>query len=248
MNPVTVKVANWLPSLALVGLILWLARLQQPVLAVALVLVVEGYAAWRTAGRSWAGQVAASQRWLLSLSMAVLIVLSPGFGGQAVLAAAFLAGRVWLVPRRGEERSGLILAAVNQLAALSAIFLAAGVWRVPTGLVVILTWATSWLVATGLLARYRDPAAPALAAAWALVAAQCAWVFSLWLVNYIVLDGLLVVPQPAVVLTAIAYCLAGIYVSHRQGSLSRSRLVEYLMIGLVVLVVVALGTKWNGLI
>ena len=83
---------------------------------------------------------------------------------------------------------------------------------------------------------------------WALIAAECAWVFWLWLVNYVIFNGFLIVPQAALVLTALGYCLAGIYTSHRRSQLSRARLVEYLMIALIMLVVVIAGTKWNGVI
>jgi hypothetical protein len=67
-------------------------------------------------------------------------------------------------------------------------------------------------------------------------------------VQYILLNGWVIVPQAAIVLTALGYCLGGIYVSHRRSQLSRSRLVEYLMIGLVLLAIVIAGTKWNGVI
>ncbi len=141
-----------------------------------------------------------------------------------------------------------VVAVLTQFLALDALFMAASVWHWPTLAIVVLTWGISWLVATRALSDYSDRAATALAATWALVAAECAWVFSLWLVNYIVLGGILIVPQAAVVLSALGYCMGGIYASHRASQLSRNRLVEYLLIGLFLLAIVIAGTKWNGII
>jgi hypothetical protein len=54
------------------------------------------------------------------------------------------------------------------------------------------------------------------------------------------------VPQPALVLVALAYCMGSIYTSAKQGKLSFSRLVEYLVIGLILVGMVIMGTSWRG--
>jgi uncharacterized membrane protein YdfJ with MMPL/SSD domain len=104
------------------------------------------------------------------------------------------------------------------------------------------------MVTRFVLAAYDDAAVSVLAVTWGLIAAECGWVFSLWQVQYILLNGWFIVPQAAIVLTALGYCLGGIYISHRRSELSRSRLLEYLMIGLALLAIVIAGTKWNGVI
>jgi hypothetical protein len=79
-----------------------------------------------------------------------------------------------------------------------------------------------------------------------LVAAEVAWVLQLWLFTYTTAGGYILVPQPALILTALAYCFGSVYWSQRQGTLSKGRLTEYLLIGLVLIVIVAVGTSWRG--
>jgi hypothetical protein len=67
-----------------------------------------------------------------------------------------------------------------------------------------------------------------------------------WLFTYTTAGGYLLVPQPALVLTALAYVFGSIYVAQREGKLSRGRLTEYLLIGLILIAIVAIGTSWRG--
>ena len=93
----------------------------------------------------------------------------------------------------------------------------------------------------------RQPAETlVLAATWALVAAEIAWVLQAWLVTYVVAGQTLLVPQPVLVLTGVAYCFGSIFAAQRRGRLSRGRLLEYMTVGLVVLVIVVVGTSWRA--
>lgn len=136
----------------------------------------------------------------------------------------------------------------NQLLMFWAIFSAAAIWSWHPLAVIGLSWLASFGSTYSLLSEIGERAAKALAAAWALVVAQLAWVFSLWLVNYVYAGGRLIVPQAAIVMTALGYCFGGIYFAHRQNSLSWGRLMEYLLIGLSLMVIVIAGTKWSGTI
>jgi hypothetical protein len=98
----------------------------------------------------------------------------------------------------------------------------------------------------GVVYRRGERAAGVMAATWGVVAVEIAWVLELWLFTYTSSGGYLLVPQPALILSALAYCFGSIYLSQRQGSLSRGRLTEYLLIGLILIAIVITGTPWRG--
>jgi hypothetical protein len=212
------------------------------------VTALEVYRVWAQGEGFLAHATFQSPFWLVSLSLPVLLILNPHLVSQLVLTAAFVAWRIGLRTWQHDPEKALGIGAVTQFVSLAAIFGAAAVQRLPGLIVIILAWVASWLVATRTLQMHGERAASALAATWALIVAECSWVFSLWLVTYILPGGYVIVPQPAVVLTALGYCLAGIYAAHRKSQLTRMRLIEYLIVGLLLMSIVIAGTKWNGII
>jgi len=68
----------------------------------------------------------------------------------------------------------------------------------------------------------------------------------LWLITYTMRGGYVLVPQPALILTALSYVFGSVLASSRQGNLSRARLAEYMLIALVLVVIVVIGTSWRG--
>lgn len=217
-------------------------------LALLVIAAAELYRARRRGYMNSPGLIHASSVWLASLSAVVFIGLQANHITQVVLALVYGVWRWWLIHYQHDEKHALGVAGVTALASLSAIYLAAAVWHLSGFIIVALTWAACWLVGMRMLEGTEDRAKPVLVSAWSLIAAECAWLFSLWLVTYIILNGLLLLPQAAVVITALGYCLSGIYLSHKRSQLSRARLVEYLLVGLVLLVVVIAGTKWSSVI
>jgi hypothetical protein len=127
-----------------------------------------------------------------------------------------------------------------------ALFLMAYIWRVPRPLMLVLIWGAVYVTSYQALAQRGERAAGVLAAAWALVATEASWVFLTWLISYIVPGNYLVVPQPALVLTALAYCFGNIFLAQRGGSLNRARFTEYMLIGLILIWIVIAGTPWRG--
>ncbi len=133
-----------------------------------------------------------------------------------------------------------------QAVAFEALFLMAAVWHTPRPVLLALIWITVYATTYQLLAGRQERAAGLLAAAWALAATEAAWVFLTWLVSYIAPGQYIIVPQPTLVLTALAYCFGNIYAAQRRGLLNRSRLTEYLLIGLILIWIVIAGTPWRG--
>jgi hypothetical protein len=241
----TQLIANVILGLALY----YFGRYYAAFLPVVIALGFEAYRLGRQPAENWLELlISDSSLWLVTLSTALLVALLPRLVTQLVLVAALVGWRVWIELGTVRPIAQLAVAGITQFVTLWAIFLAQSVWHWPTILVLGLVWGSCWMVTRFVLAAYDDAAVSVLAVTWGLIAAECGWVFSLWQVQYILLNGWFIVPQAAIVLTALGYCLGGIYISHRRSELSRSRLLEYLMIGLALLAIVIAGTKWNGVI
>jgi hypothetical protein len=183
---------------------------------------------------------------LVGLSVVLIIALSPRAITQVAVAGLYAVWRVWWSGEGSDRPAGLTNLLVMQAVVFEALFLMAAVWRTPNVLVIALVWLGAYLSVYTVLARRGDRVAGVMAATWALVAAQISWVLLWWLFTYTLGGGYILVPQPALILTALAYCFGSIYVSQRAGSLSRGRLTEYLLIGLILIAVVVIGTSWRG--
>ena len=198
-------------------------------------------------GRVWQDQ--ASQV-LMGAGIAMVIATSPRFVTQAVATVLYVAWRTWWMGESRSQNSKFDLP--NLLVVLAvlyeALFLMAAVpaFRMPFWLVLGLVWIASYAAVQAVLARRGERMAQVMAATWALLCAEISWVLLIWLSTYTLTGGYLLVPQPALVLTALAYCFGSIYVSQRAGKLSRGRLTEYLLIGLILIAVVITGTSWKG--
>jgi hypothetical protein len=155
---------------------------------------------------------------------------------------------VWRIfGRLAENEQARTLAfGFSQISVLIAIFTIAAIWRLPSIVSLAIVWLTAYALSIDFL-RYRDDSsADVLALAWALMATQLSWIFTLWAVMYVLPGNIFVIPQAAVVISGIGYCCLSIYLAHNRSRLSRARLAEYLIIGLSILMIVIAGTKWNG--
>lgn len=182
------------------------------------------------------------------LSAALLIALYPRALSQIAIALAYAGWRYWLVQVRANSSAQIAATLVNQILIFESLFLMAAIWQPSRVLTLILLWVASFGLVYALLKTRDDRSAAVLAAAWALVVCEAAWVFLAWLVSYVIAGGYVVVPQPTIVLGGLAYCAGSIYLAQRQGRLSRTRLSEYLAITLVLIVIVIVGTGWRGTI
>lgn len=238
---------RFVPSLALVGIVVWLSINQQPIVGAIVVAIA--------CARKWfIGRSGEGSDWLKvtpfligGMSFLVIIALHTNLAVQIILGAAFWLFWVWLA-ESASSKGVLAIAAVNQLLLCSAVFLAASLWQWPSGAVVGIMWAGSFLIADRVFEYSKERARLVMSASWALVVAELSWVFELWQVNYILPGGWLAIPQAAIVIIALAYSLGSIYLAHTLSHLSRRRLAEYIVISMVVIVIVLSGTKWNGVI
>lgn len=251
MSPKTFFVT--LLQLGLAGSVLLLSHYQYAWVAAILVLMPTAIT-WYQGGRTRKALLLGSPSAVIGLSVVILVALSREPLSQSVfpvttqvgLSVFYAAWLMWLRQLRLRGRSTLAVVGVQQFVGVSAIFLATAFWHWPEIVTVALTWAVVMVTTYWYLQVTEERASTILSAAWALVAAEIAWILSSWQVNYILFDGGLIIPQAALVITGVGYCFANIYHTHTQKRLSRRRLLEYVVIAGLVLAVVIAGTHWNG--
>jgi hypothetical protein len=215
-------------------------------LALGIVLVAELWPArWElTASELWARATPL----VVGASFVFIIALLPKALAQVTVAALYAAWRAWYGRTTWDGAMGLSKLLVAQAVIFEAIFLMAAVWQTARPLLLILIWGATYVTVNQALAARKERAAGVLAAAWSLVATECAWVFLTWLVSYLTPGDYAIVPQAALVLTALGYCFGNIYSAQRQGTLNRARLTEYLLIGLILIWIVIIGTPWRAIV
>jgi hypothetical protein len=237
---------------ALAGAVLLLSHYHDTGIAVILVLMPTAIT-WFYGGRSQGALLAGSPSAVIGLSVAILVGLGKDpndqavfpVGTQLVLTFLYAAWLIWLRQLRHRHQASVWAVGVQQFTAVCAIFLAAAFWHWPEAVVVALVWAVMFVTTLWYLRAAGERAAAILAAAWALIASELAWVLFAWEVIYI-RGTYLVVPQAALISLGVGYCFVSIYTSHAQKRLSRRRLIEYVAITGVLLAIVITGTRWNG--
>ncbi len=232
-----------LKDLVIAALLWELARRGYIVAALVVVTLVELWPAYRrrTVKAVWD----AVPLLVAGLSAVLIISLLPKLLAQTGVAVLYAAWRIWQSRSHTPATAGLARVLVVQAAAFEALFLMAAVWHVARPVMLVLIWVVTYAMTYQELAVRGERAAGLLAAAWALVVTEASWVFLVWLVSYVP-GQYVIVPQPALVLTALGYCFGNIYVAQRQGQLNRARLTEYLLIGLILIWIVIAGTPWQG--
>jgi hypothetical protein len=182
---------------------------------------------------------------IMGSSIAIIISIAPKALTQLTVIGFYIVWRYWM-ERESTRRHDLINTVIILTVAFQAIFLASAIWHLPRLLVLVLTWATIYGLSYQALRVRGEVSAQLMAAVWALIGTEIAWLFLTWQVSYILPDSYLIVPQAVVVLAALGYCFGGILMSQRRGELSRARLAEYLVIGAILIAIVIAGTPWRG--
>jgi hypothetical protein len=185
---------------------------------------------------------------LLGAAVSLTIAAMLRLAAQVAVAGLYAVWRYAWKPDQDLGRFGMAQLLLVQAALFEAVFLIAAMptWHVPGALVLLLVWGAAYGPVYAVLSRRGERAAGVMAATWGVVALEIAWVLGLWLFTYTSSGGYVLVPQPVLILTGLAYCFGSIYLSQRQGILSRGRLTEYLLIGLILIAIVITGTPWRG--
>lgn len=206
-------------------------------------LLVVGFELWPRRRVSQSSRLTAA---VVGVSTALIVGFLPKAVAQISVAALYGSWRLYFEQISSSQTPTLGNLLVVEAVAFEAIFLGAAVEGWPTPVVLVLAWAAAFGPVYVILRARHERGATSLAAAWALVAAELTWVFMTWLVSYISPGNYVIIPQPALILTTLAYCFGSIYAAQRQGKLNRGRLTEYLLIAVILLAVVIAGTPWRG--
>lgn len=183
---------------------------------------------------------------LTMLSLVLTIAVLPRRASQLALLAGVAVWLIWRARAKAGATTTYVYLLLVQAIMFEAIFLTAAIWQVPAVLTLILVWLGAYFSVYSVLKRRDDRTAGVVAATWAVIATEVSWVLLLWLVTYVLQqDGFVMVPQPALILTALAYVFGSILLASRQGTLSRSRLAEYLIIGFILVLIVVVETLWR---
>ncbi len=242
------QMASLALRLVIAGGLFWIARFHGWwVVAAFLIVGVELAEVWKNEGSLSADAVLKRLPALvMGVSVAIVITITPRELSQAVIAAAYGVWRWWWSPKDAGGYIGMVNIMAVETVAFWAIFLMSAQWRTYEWLILALVWAASYGPVLALLRQRGERMAAVLAAAWALVATEISWVLVRWLFVYVTPSGYLMIPQATVVLAAMGYVFGSIYMAQREGKLSRSRLTEYVLIGLILIAVVIMGTPWRG--
>jgi hypothetical protein len=224
--------AGWWPLVALFIVIVELRRL----------VGGTGRRALASSGELWKSMPGL----IVGLGATLIIATVPRHVTQVAAVVLYAAWLLWRERIPAAVPVSLLQLLIFQGVLFEAIFLMAAIWQIPAWLTLILVWAGSYLSVYGVLRLRNDKSAGVMAATWAVIAVEVSWVLLQWLIIYTMRGGYVLVPQPALILTALAYIFGSILVSSRQGNLSRARLGEYLAIGLILVVIVVVGTSWRG--
>ena len=221
---------------------------RQSMVAVAIVVVVIADLWPNGEAPTWSALLRKTTQLVVSLSAVLIIAILPKVISQAAVGVAYAAWRIWGNKLHYSDRGGLIKLLVVQLVWLEAVYLLPAIWQTPRIVVLALIWLAGSATVLQALTERGERSAKLMAAAWGLVLVEVSWVFMFWLVSYITPGSYLIVPQPVLVLGALAYCFGSIYSAQRGGTLNKSRLTEYLLIGLILIWIVIAGTPWRGTI
>jgi len=220
----------------------------------ALVHWVSSWWAWPVAAGLWwfhsRGHDELVQRaaWAIALaSLVVILSLNSNIVGQIIVIVGYVLWQLGQKHYASTQQFRVVQAAWLEFTALVAAFSAETIWHWPVAIVLVIVYLSSVAVALAFFAG-SERAVRALAAAWGLIVAEASFVFSVWLVGYVLPGNILLVPQAAVVITAVGYCFGSIYLAHSNAKLSKARLAEYAIIGLCLVVIVIAGTRWSGAI
>jgi hypothetical protein len=178
---------------------------------------------------------------IVNLSFVVLLVQATTVATNVVLTALYMLWLIWLKPKSSQSAVGL-QALATLFIGLSAVF-----WLsddLNEILIVLGTWGIALSASRHFLSHFEEPLVRVISLGWALVVAQLVWLSNRWLIIYPISDDL-VIPQPAVTITLLAYICGTLYLLAQHGNLRRSITRNYLVIGTVILFIILWTADWS---
>lgn len=229
---------------ASVPLGVWLlVSLELVPLAVAVILASK----WRVLAvqpRHWLANIRAnSSDLIVNFSFVVFLYQAQTLATSLLWVGLYIAWVVYLKPQSRELMVG-VQSLLTHLIGLTALFWLAD--EIPEMLLVVVAWLIGLSASRHFLSHFEEPLTRLISFGWAYIVAQLSWILNRWLVTYPLADDI-VLPQPAIVVTLLAYITGSLYYLNTQGKLRRVYLRQYIMIGAVILLVIMWQTDWQAL-
>lgn len=165
-----------------------------------------------------------------------------------LLMGAGIAGYVFMVAEdlRSEPHKLLdtILSLLFVFMSLNVSALLVALWHWPVVIVLVLLWFVNYVVSLFWILEYSS-SPQVLAGLWSFLVVEMFWVASRWLILYSVPHTPILVSQIGLIITALAYCWGGIYVHHKNKTLKRSLVFEYIVVASVVFLILVALSKWS---
>ncbi|MBI2797674.1 hypothetical protein HYX70_00035 [Candidatus Saccharibacteria bacterium] len=117
-------------------------------------------------------------------------------------------------------------------------------WHWPLAIILLLFWLVNFTLALLWLLEFTNNP-QILATLWALAATELFWIASRWVILYRVPRSSLMISQISLIIGALAYCWGGIYFHHKNQTLKRSLLFEYIVVSSVIFIVLVLLSRWS---
>lgn len=148
---------------------------------------------------------------------------------------------LWLtvLKPRSDVLSVSAQAMLCQLLALTALYIRFGGVAVP--ILVLATWAITYISARHFLSSFDENRFALYAHAWAYFAAILSYILGHWLLFY----G--IIAQPVLILTVIGYSLAALYYLHSVERLTDTIKRQLISVGLAILALIVVLSDWTGI-
>ncbi|MBI2285547.1 hypothetical protein HYU82_01845 [Candidatus Saccharibacteria bacterium] len=174
---------------------------------------------------------------LVGVSFVLLMSSTSVDWWQLFWTALYIGWLVWLKPKSG-VLSVSAQAMIGQLLGLTVLYLKFG--DASLAMLVLGTWAVTYLTARHFLTSFEEPRAALLANVWAYFSASLAFILGHWLLFY----GS--VPQILIFLTTIGYGLAALYYLDGTERLTDRFKRQLLVIMSAILLIVIVLSDWTG--
>ncbi|HEX9594956.1 MAG TPA: hypothetical protein VF996_02415 [Candidatus Saccharimonadales bacterium] len=236
------SVAHASLSISVPLIVLLLIRLDLVPLAVATIIASK----WRVIAvqpRHWLANFRTnSPDLIVNFSFLVLLVKAETVSANILLVGLYVLWLIWLKPKSTEIWVGVQALATHMLG-LTALFWLAD--DIPESLVVIVAWLIGLSASRHFISHFEETLIRVISFGWAFFVAQIAWLSNRWLIIYPISSDV-VIPQAAIVITLIAYILGSLYYLNHKGTLKRSIMRQYTVVGCAILLMIIMLTDWSG--
>jgi len=174
---------------------------------------------------------------LVGISFVLLMSSTSAEWWQLFWVALYIGWLVWLKPK-SDVLSVSAQAMIGQLLGITVLYLKFG--DAPLAVLVVGTWAVTYLAARHFLTSFEESRTSLLANVWAYFSASLAFILGHWLLFYGSISQILII------LTTIGYGLAALYYLDATEKLTKVLRRQLLAIMCLILLIVIVLSDWTG--